>query len=880
MITPEQSFQPQILSVEQALQQLESSYSGLSEIEADKRVRIFGANRLERSKKPRYFRFAANFIHVMAIMLWVAGAIAFVAGMPQIAIAVWLVNIINGLFSIWQEYKAEKALEALIHLLPNFATVYRDGAERRVNAEALVPGDVIKLTHGDRVPADVRIIEQNALKVDESILTGESVPSAKTTNATTRDGTLGADNMLLAGTTVLTGTAKALVTAIGVNAVFGKIAVLTEGITHAKSPLEQEMSRTTRRISMLALAIGVAMFVGATVFAHTSLTDAFIFSLGMIVAFIPEGMVPTVTLSLALAVQRMAKQNALVKKLSAVETLGCTSVICTDKTGTLTENRMVVKHTWFPQSAEKTAEELLVRAACLCNDAELVGESNTAYSVIGDSMEAALLLLARQRGVDYKSARNDFPRTAEFPFDTDRKRMTTMHGLVAYVKGAPIELLRRCDLTPEQRQRAEDAVDQFARSGLRVLAFAHKVFESLPDDISIGSIEQHLTFIGLVALYDPPRAEVRDAVRKCHLAGIRVIMLTGDYPLTAEAIARHVDIIGVADYRITTGEQLEELSDDELKSLLSTDVVFARVSPQHKLRIVKAFQSLGNVVAVTGDGVNDSPALKQADIGIAMGMRGTDAARGAADIILLDDNFATIVKAIEQGRTVYSNIRKFVTYVFNSNMAEAVPFGMMLFSCGAIPLPLNIMQVLSIDLGTDIMPAIALGVESPEESAMTQHPRLRSAPLLDLNLLVKALLWYGSIESIAAASCYFFANGLNGWPVTALAAVGTIEYSRATTMTLAGIVASQVGAVFCCRSNKESLFKLGLFSNPAIWLGVGAELVLFALVVYSPLLQHVFATAALSLPELAFASLWMPVMILADEIRKGWLRRNQSKPVQ
>jgi P-type Ca2+ transporter type 2C len=758
--------------------------------------------------------------------------------------------------------------------------VYRDGVEFRVDSEELVPGDVIKLSAGDRVPADARIIEQNAAKVDESVLTGESVPVGKTTQIGSKEHGVSHRNMLFAGSTLISGTALAVVTATGSDAGFGRIASLTNEIADLNSPLEIEMKRMSKRITCLALAIGIAMFAGAALLANVSLPHAFIFALGMVVAFVPEGMVPTITLSLALAVEKMARNNALVRKLSAVETLGCTTVICTDKTGTLTENRMTVRSLWLPPGSNLPAmQDELLRCACLCNDAELMRSNDTTYSVVGDSMEGALLAFAADSGLDYRDLRNLHTRTFELPFDSDRKRMTTGHDRVAYVKGAALELVRRCSMSAAERDVVHRAVDEFAAAGLRVLGFAVRTFDSPPVDISIGAIEHNLSFIGLVAFYDPPRAEIKTAVRMCHAAGIRIIMLTGDYPLTAEAIARHVDIAKPTDHQVVTGEQMDELSDEQLLRLLDQPVIFARVSPHHKLRVVKALQRSGNVVAVTGDGVNDAPALKQADIGIAMGKRGTDVARAAADIVLLDDNFATIVKAIEQGRTVYGNIRKFATYVFNSNMAEAVPFAVMLFSRGAVPLPLNIMQVLSIDLGTDIMPAIALGIDNNEDDIMKQKPRRLDVPLLEGSLLAKALLWYGLIESVAGLSCYFFANYLNGWPNVPLAAAGTLAYARATTMTLSGIVFSQIGAVLCCRSNRQSVIRCGIFSNRAIWFGVAAEILLLAILCYSPAAHQVFGTAPLSMSELGFASIWAPVIVLADEARKAWLRRGDAVPL-
>jgi magnesium-transporting ATPase (P-type) len=494
-------------------------------------------------------------------------------------------------------------------------------------------------------------------------------------------------------------------------------------------------------------------------------------------------------------------------------------------------------------------------------------------------------------GLDLEAEARRTPRLRELPFESHRKRMSTIHqaqdGEMAYVKGAPGEILTLCShiwqdgqaysLTEEQRGQIMAANDHFARSGLRVLAVA---FRSLPADLTNytpETVEQELTFLGLMAMMDPPRPEVAEAVQKCHRAGIRIVMITGDYGLTAESIARRLGIIRGQHPRLVSGADLETMNDQVLKETLRDEVIFARVAPEHKLRVVSALQEMGQVVAVTGDGVNDAPALKKANIGVAMGLVGTDVAKEAADMILTDDNFASIVNAVEEGRAVYNNIRKFSVYVFNSNMAEAVPFIVLLFSRGAIPLPLTVMQVLAIDLGTDMVPAIGLGAEPPEARVMDRPPRSQQEPLLNGRLLTRALLWYGMIEAVASMSAYFFLNWLHGWPSVPLAAEGTLLYRMATTMTLAGVVATQVGAVFGCRTERASIFKIGFLTNRLVLVGIIAELILLGLLIYVPFLQGVFNTAPLGLREWAFIFAWTPVIFLADELRKALLRWQEQR---
>jgi len=925
----EQPAEIQTLPVSAVYQSLSSRPEGLTQPEAQAHLERFGRNVIREVKgKPLWIRFLANFTHLMAILLWAGGIVGFIAQMPQLGVAIWMVNIINGVFSFWQEFKAEKATEALKKLLPSYARVLRDGQEQRILAEELVPGDMVLLTEGDRISADARLVEQFELRVDQSTLSGESNPVRKTSQPVSQEDLARVElpNLVFAGTTVAAGTGKAVAFATGMNTEFGKIAQLTQSVGDELSPLQKEMQRVTKIVTVLASSIGAFFFVMGIILAGINLIDSFIFAMGMIVAFVPEGMLPTVTLSLAMGVQRMAHRHALIKRLSAVETLGCTTVICTDKTGTLTQNEMTVRDIWLPGhrlevtgvgytpkgqilgggkpvSAADTQEpggggdlRLLLLAAGLCNNARLVppNPDNSQWSILGDPTEAALLVVAPKGGVDQEAENRITPRLRELPFDSRRKRMSTIHKIgkshLVYVKGAPKEVLALCthfmsagqELPLDEGQRAAitAANDDYARNGLRVLAFAYRAIPEQQLQYTSEAVEQDLTFVGLMAMMDPPRPEVAEAVLKCYTAGIRIIMITGDYGLTAESIARRIGIIQTPTPRIITGVELDSMDEAGLREALGQEVIFARVAPEHKLRVVSTLKEMGHIVAVTGDGVNDAPALKKADIGVAMGVAGTDVAREAADMILTDDNFASIVNAVEEGRAVYANIRKFAVYVFNSNMAEAVPFIVFLFSQGRIPLPLTVMQVLAIDLGTDMLPAVGLGAEAPESGVMMHPPRSQKEPLLNGRLLGRALFWYGLIESVASMSAYFFMNWQHGWPAGSLASDGTLIYRMATTMTLAGVVATQVGAVLGCRTERTSIFKIGLISNRLILVGIAVELLLLAALVYAPFLHGIFNTAPLGLIDWAYLFAWTPVIFLADELRKALIRKYGGSKLQ
>jgi len=915
------------LSYQEVCQVMNTGAEGLSSAEVLIRTEKFGKNVItEKKGKPAILIFLATLTNLMAILLWFGGTISFIAGMPELGIAIFMVNIINGAFSFWQEYRASKATEALKKMIASYARVVRDGEEKQILAEELVPGDLMLIEEGDKISADARLVASSDLQVNQSTLTGESNPVRKVYDAVLKEGLTRSEipNLIFTGTSVSSGTGKAIVIFTGMLTEFGKIANLTQTMKEEQSPLQKELDILTKQVSLMAMLIGVFFFIASVFVVKEPIAKSFVFSLGMIVAFIPEGLLPTVTLSLAMAVQRMAKEHALVKRLSAVETLGCTTVICSDKTGTLTQNEMTVSNLWLPEQQldvtglgyapigkimegkkeisvnNNEGLKLLLTAAALCNNARVVAPNaeSDRYTVLGDPTEACLGVVAEKAGISVSEQNQLSPRLRELPFDSRRKRMSTIHQLnkpmnganrIAYIKGAPKEVLELCNtiykqgnkiaITAEEREEIMQANDQYARNGLRVLAIAYRPLskeDNLPVAMSAYTpelIEQDLTFVGLVIMSDPPRPEVADAVAICRKAQIRIIMITGDYGLTAESIAKRIGIVEGEHPRIISGQELADMTEESLIEALHGEVIFARVAPEQKYKVVCTLQDMGHIVAVTGDGVNDAPALKKADIGVAMGISGTDVAKEAADMILTDDNFASIVKAIEEGRAVYSNIRKFLVYILNSNMPEGVPSAAFLFSRGMIPLPLTVMQILSIDLGTDMLPALGLGTELPEKGIMDKPPRSRTETLLNKRVMVKAFLWYGMLESGLAMSAYFFVNYLHGWPNVSLASSGLV-YTQATTMTLATIVFCQIGMVMNCRTEKQSIFKAGIFSNNQVIKGIISEVVIIALIIYVPFLQKVFQTSAIGIKEWAFLIIIPIPIVLIEEARKAVLRRN------
>lgn len=776
------------LSIEEVLKRLETRSAGLSSDQVQQRLAQYGANVLIATDHYSLLRgLVRHFTHFLAVLLWIAAGLAFMAdfmkpgeGMATLGWAILGVIVINAGFAFFQEYKAERAVQALHRLLPDKAWVKRDGQSVEISRQSIVPGDVLILEEGERVPADARLIEATDMRVDNAALTGESKPKRRTTEATEDGHWLDLPNLVFAGTTILSGHGEAVVFATGMRSEFGKIANLTATVETSLSPLQQEIIKVTRVVASISLAMGITFFV-IGLWTGLGFWISAIFGIGIIVANVPEGLLPTVTLALAMSSQRMAKRNALVKHLPSVETLGCTTVICTDKTGTLTENRMKVDRFYADGLVIESREGCFFARGRLvsttdaeqwrpffdvllhCHNAKRIRQPDGHFAVTGDPTEVALLEFAVEHGLAH---RLPLRRMGELAFDADRKRMTTLHWvegrLVAFTKGAPESVLAHCthtrihddvkSMTSDDRAQILNQSRLFAEQAYRVLAVAMREVAHQPEHIEVETIETDLTFLGLVAMMDPPHREVPEAIAKCRQAGVRAIMITGDHPLTAQAVARKIGLVPnqVAGPSSSTfvpvieGTQLDTMDDHRLQRLLTPshpyepDPVFARMAPRHKMRIVSMLKEIGEVVAVTGDGVNDAPALKKADIGVAMGIAGTDVAKEISDIILLDDNFATIVTAIEEGRTVYDNIRKFSTYILASNVPEIVPF--LGYGFIGTPLALTIPQVLAVDLGTDMIPALGLGTERPLADVMDLPPRPRSERLLSLRLLLRAYL--------------------------------------------------------------------------------------------------------------------------------------------
>lgn len=870
-----------------ALVALGSAVEGLGSREAARRLEEFGPNRVEAAARtPWWLSLLGEFTHFFALILWFAAILAFTAaymqpgeGMFELGLAILGVILVNGSFSFWQTYRAEQALAALEKLLPQSVKVRREGREMDIPAEQLVPGDILLLIEGAKVPADCRLIESWGLRVNLATLTGETYPKARSEAAepvATVD-PLAAHCLLLAGTMVVSGEGSAVVYATGMRTEFGHIAHLTQSTGETESPLQGEIRRVSRLVAMLALGLGVIFFLLGEMIGLNFWVNL-MFAIGIIVANVPEGLLPTVTLSLALATQRMARRQALVRHLPAVETMGCATVILTDKTGTLTQNRMAVRE-WFASgrhhlAAERwpAAREPHLRAvARFCQSLKFADAQPS-----GDPMEIALWQFAGEIPTDWKFG-------GEIPFDAERRRMSvysreTDGSGVLLCKGAPENLLPLCTtwlsgdtespLDGHARAHFQRAHEDMASRGLRVIACAWKPLAANETPLEAG-----LALCGLIGLEDPPRPDVHEAVGRCHAAGLRVIMCTGDHPRTALAIGREIDLIRSAGPRVLTGDEVRQMSAASLQIALDApEVIFARVTAEQKMIVVQALQRKGEIVAVTGDGVNDAPALRMADIGIAMGLSGTDVAREAADIVLLDDHFGTIVNAIEEGRAVYENIRKFITYILTSNIPELIPY--LAFVLFRIPLPLTVIQILAVDLGTDMLPALALGAEKPSADVMQRPPRPRDERLLSAALLARAYLFLGPLEALGAMATFFFVLHGFGWHYGELLAAGDPRYLQATSACLMAIVMAQMVNVFVCRHPRLPAWRFPLFENRWLLAGLACEMALMAVILYTPWGNRLFGTAPLP-PEVYFYALPFALFLgVAEEGRKWFVRRS------
>ncbi len=861
----------------QTLAGLESGRSGLSPQEAQARLDKYGPNQLAGSaKKPLWARFLDQMRDPMILVLLAAAALSLASSGGEDwveAVIILVIVAVNACISISQEDSAEKALEALQKMSAPLAKVVRGGEQVRLETAFLVPGDVIVLEAGDLVPADARILECANLKADESAMTGESVPVDKQADAVLPEGTVLGDrsNMVISSTVITNGRALCVVTATGMDTEVGRIAGMLMGEEDTSTPLQRKLAEISKTLSFVCLAVCAVMF-GVGMLYHRPLLEMLMAAVSLAVAAIPEGLPAIVTIVLALGVQRMVKHNAIVKKLPAVETLGCAGVICSDKTGTLTQNRMTVKQVWTP--GDRHRREALTIGA-LCNDTVLSPSGKTT----GDPTETAFVDAALADGLDKNILEQEMPRVFELPFDSERKLMSTVHPLPGQpgryrvmVKGAPDVLLSRCThilagaavpLTAALGRDVEAANASMAEQALRVLACGYQDIESLPEPSGSAQLETGLTFVGLVGMIDPPRLEVKDAVGQCYAAGIRPVMITGDHKLTAVAIARELDIFRSGDLAIT-GEDLDFMPQELLEQDVDKFAVYARVSPEHKMRIVKAWQKKGMVVAMTGDGVNDAPALKVADIGCAMGITGTDVAKGAADMILTDDNFATIVKAVEQGRGIYSNIKKAIHYLLSCNIGEIVTLFLATLFNFHQP-PLVAVQLLWLNLVTDSLPALALGMEPVEPSVMEEKPRSASEPLFTRRFSIR-LAWQGLMVGLLTLAAYWLGEYVLSDP--------TMADATANTMAFATLTFCQLFHAFDVRSETQSIAHIGLTSNPAMNKAFLVGMALQLSVLLIPPLMSVFRVCALTLTE------WLVVLGLSliplavCEIEKA-VRRNK-----
>jgi sodium/potassium-transporting ATPase subunit alpha len=882
------NLQYHLSSVDDLFEAFKVNKQGLTTEDAESRIEKYGTNELRvRQDIPEIFKFFSQFKNFFALLLIVGSGLALFAeqldpgmGNLYIAIALFGVTVLNAIFTYIQQHQSEKIMESFRKMLPAMVRVYRDGVEVEIEASKLVPGDIIRLSEGDKVPADGRLLEDNLLRVDLSSLNGESEP-IRLNSEHQDENPLESHNMVYSGSLIESGDGLVLVCATGMKTQIGKIVQLTKETKVVETPIGKELKYFIRIISTIAIFLGVLFFIVSVAIGNPAI-GSLIFAIGIIVANVPEGLLPTVTLALAMASKRMARKNALVKNLESVETLGSSTVICTDKTGTLTQNRISV-HTliffdseyqeWQVESGQQNLD-LACKVMTLCNNAQL-----TDHGYMGESTEGALLLFAKkhQAVADLK----EHTRLAEKPFESSTRHMITINHdpasskNKAYLKGAPEVVLEMCDrvldggveraLDEDSRKRLMDKFDELAARGERGLALACRETES--EEL----VEDSFLFVGIIGMLDPPRPEVPDALAKCRTAGIRVFMMTGDYGPTAETIGRKIGLF-TGDGQVIQGHELAEMDKASLSKVLDEkELIFARISPEQKLQIVRALQAKKEIVTVTGDGVNDAPALKNADMGVAMGIMGTDVAKEASDMVLMDDNFATIVTAIEEGRTIFENIKKFIAYILTSNIPEITPFiAYVLFD---IPLPVTVVLILGIDLGTDLIPALGLGAERPETDVMQKKPRSRDERLLTGNLLFMSYGVIGMIQAAAAFFSFFVVLYHGGWEYGQDLASNTLLYQTATTAFFASVIICQIADVIICRTRRQSLFSVGFLNNRLVILGIITELVLLGLICYAPWFNLLFNTAPLEYWHFLLSVPFALLIFFGDEVRRIFVRR-------
>ncbi|HEY7037095.1 MAG TPA: cation-transporting P-type ATPase [Thermomicrobiales bacterium] len=855
------------LSPPDRLVALASSNEGLLEAEAAQRLVELGPNDpVAATRRHPTFAFFAQFTHTLALLLWFAAGLSFAAGLPTLGGAILAVIIVNGLFAFLQEHRAEQVVASLMKRVAVQARAVRGGGERQIPAAALVPGDLVRLAAGDVVPADCVLLTTGNLTLDLSMLTGESVPVERTSDVvadrTSATRTHDLACIAPAGSAVITGTADAVVYATGPRSTLGEISALVQGVHRGSSALEREVADLSRLTAIVAVLAGTATLSLLAFATDTTILTALTFATGVIVALVPEGLLPTLSVALAAGAKRMAVRGAAVRRLSAVEIVGSVTTICTDKTGTLTENALSIRGFVGPDGASEPTHDALL-AAALCNDAHQNGEH-----VEGDPIDALLLQWVLANDEDHAVLRERYPRVEAVPFDAHRRYMTATcrcNGtLQTFAKGAPEALVDLIDGESIPRPIAE-AIEAATGQGERVLLLAG------------GPPGQPLSAIGLVRFHDPPRPEVPAAIAACKRAGVRIVMLTGDHPATARSVATSVGL-AVDDASVLHGEAIDAMGDDALLEAIgkSGNALVARADPHQKLRIVSLLRRSGEVVVVTGDGINDAPALRAADVGVAMGRRGTEVAKQAADVVLADDNFATIVAAIEEGRSIKTNIRRFVSYVLTSNVAELAPFLVYVFL--PVPLPLAVIQVLAIDLGTDLLPALALGLEPPSHESMGRPPEPPGRPLLTRNLALTTFLFFGMIEAVLGLCAWIGRYWVEGWrPFGSLAPYQAVD-REAATLAFLGIVAGQIGCLFAQRDG--SLHKrLSLNGNRWIVWGLLFEIGLALVLVYVPGLNRIFSMTAVSPLWLLVLPFGAGLFLALDVIRRRLCGRRGTDDV-
>ena len=843
--------------------------AGLAMDDAPRRLALHGRNELQEARRRPPWRILLDqFADFMIIVLIVAAVISGVIGEPADTIAIIAILVLNAVIGFVQEYRAERAMAALKRIAAPNASVLRAGERVTIPAHELVPGDVVVLEAGNVVPGDLRLTEAVRLKVNEAALTGESVPVDKSVAPVAEaDAPLGdRRSMAYKGTVVSYGRGRGVVVATCMATELGRIAALLAAEEDVKTPLQKRLASFGGRLAMMVLAICAIIFVTGLLRGEPPVL-MFLTAVSLAVAAIPEALPAVVTISLALGAYRMVQQNALIRRLPAVETLGSITYICSDKTGTLTENRMRVEAYYAdgeltrPDDKPSVVGQRLLTAVALCNDAIA-----TAREVTGDPTEVALFEAAARAGFEKAALEHESPRLAELPFDSERKRMTTFHLLdgqiVAFTKGAPETVLQRCawrlergGVVPLEREAIETITERMAADGLRVLAVAYRVWPELPELEDAGSIEYDMVFTGLVGLMDPPRGEARAAVATCRAAGITPVMITGDHPVTARAVARQLDLVADGGGEVMTGRQLARLDEEELAKRIGYIRVYARVDPEQKIRIVKALQDGSEYVAMTGDGVNDAPALKRADIGVAMGKGGTDVAREASDMVLLDDNFATIVSAVRAGRRIYDNIRRFIKYALTTNSSEIWVIFLAPFL--GLPIPLLPIHILWINLVTDGLPGLALTVE-PEERGLMKRPPRPPQESIFVHGMWQHIMWVGLLMSgiVLAIQAWAYHSGHPHWQ----------------SMVFTVLTLSQLAHVLAIRSDRESLFTMGIASNRPLLGAVVVTAALQVAILYVPALNRIFKTAPLDAPELALCVIGAGMIFVAVEIEKWMVR--------